>query len=129
MSLVDKNEDQVKRMVEEGELLWAFDVALDPARSKARELRILPACVADYLRGVPCSLEWPDVIELLLPHNEPVIRTPEITRALNVSQHHVAHLAGRKVITQCSPGRRGARGSASFLTASFVAFLKERRFP
>src|ERR1039457_5818270 len=83
MSLVDKNEDQVLRLIEDGSLVWAFDVALDPKRGRRRELRVLPAAVADYLRGQSCGLEWADVLRLLLPHDEPVILSREITRILN----------------------------------------------
>ena len=129
MSLVDKNEDQVLGLIEDGKLAWAFDVALDPKRGRNKELRILPAAVADYLRGQACLLEWPEVLRLLLPHDEPMLLSRDITRILNVSGTHTYHLARRKLITPRSTWRRGPGGCARFATKSFVEFLKSRRFP
>jgi hypothetical protein len=43
--------------------------------------------VADYLRGHTSSLEWADVLRLLLPHDEPILLGTEITRILNVQCH------------------------------------------
>jgi hypothetical protein len=128
MSLVDRNKDEVLRLIEDGILLWAFDVAFDPKRGHKKMLRILPACVADYLRGQQCSLEWADVLRSLLPHDEPVILSKDIMRVLNVSGTHTYHLAHRKLLVSCSTWRRGPGGCGQFTTKSFVAFLKSRRF-
>src|ERR1035437_1440657 len=129
MSLVDKNEDQVLGLIEEGKLAWVWDIRLDTKRGRNKELRILPAAVADYLRGQPCSLEWTDVLRLLLPHEEPVILSKDITRILNVSGTHTYHLARRKLILPCSSWRRGRGGCGRFAAKSFVEFLQNRRFP
>ena len=129
MSLFDKSEDQALRLIEDGKLAWAFDVALDPKRGRNREIRVLPASVADYLRSQPCALEWPDVLRLLLPHDEPMILSKDITRVLNVSSTHTYHLARRKLITPRSTWRRGRGGCGRFAADSFVSFLKSRRFP
>ena len=129
VSLVDKDEHQVLRMVEDGSLAWAFDVASDPKRGRSMELRILPACVADYLRGHTCSLEWADVLRVLLPMDEPMILSRDITRILNVSNTHLYNLARRKQIVPCSKWRPGPGGCARFPTKSFVEFLQTRRFP
>jgi hypothetical protein len=127
ISLVDRNEDQVLGLIEDGKLAWAFDVALDPKRGRNRELRVLPAAVASYLRGQACSLEWADVLALLLPHDEPEILSRDITRVLNVSGTHTYHLARRKLIVPTSAWRRGRGGCARFTAASFTKFLKARR--
>jgi hypothetical protein len=127
MSLIDRDEDQVLRLIEEGELAFAFDVASDPERGRNRELRILPACVADYLRGQTSALEWADVLRLLLPHDEPILLGTEITRILNVCPTHTYALARRKLITPCSSWRRGRGGCGRFTAASFTKFLKARR--
>ena len=128
MSLIDKNEDQVLGLIEDGKLAWAFDVSLlGPKRGRSKELRVLPATVANYMRGQACSLEWADVLRLLLPHDEPVILSKDITRVLNVSSTHVYHLARRKLIVPLSTWRRGRGGCARFAAESFVKFLKSRR--
>ena len=129
MSLVDKNEDQVLRLIEDGKLAWAFDVALDPKRGRNREIRVLPASVADYLRGQPCTLQWDEVLRLLLPHDEPIIMSRDITRVLNISGTHTYHLVRRKLIAPRSTWRRGRGGCGRFAADSFVQFLKSRRFP
>ena len=127
MGLIDLNDDQVLALIEDGQLAWAFDVRLDPKRGRKRELRILPAAVSAYLRGERCSLEWSDVLPLLLPHDEPVILSRDITRVLNVSGTHTYNLASRKLIVPCSTWRRGPGGCGRFTTKSFIEFLKARR--
>jgi len=127
MSLVDKSEGWVLRRIEDGTLAWAWNVALDPKRGRNRELRILPACVGDYLRGKPCSLEWADVLQLLLPNEGPEVLSTEITRILNVSGAHTYHLAHRKLIVACSTWHRGRGGCARFRAKSFIQFLRDRR--
>jgi hypothetical protein len=127
MSLVDKNEDQVLRLIEDGSLLWAFDVALDTKHGRRKDLRILPACVADYLRGQESSLEWADVLRLLMPEG-PVILSKNITRVLNISSTHLYNLARRKQMVPLSTWRSGPGGCARFPARNFVKFLKSRRF-
>src|ERR1039457_4852842 len=92
MSFVEKTEDQVLQMVEDGKLAWAWDVTLDPKRARSKELRILPACVANCLRGQACQLEWDDVLRLLLPGDQPVLLATDIIHVLNVSSTHLYHL-------------------------------------
>ena len=127
-SLLDKGEDEVKAMAEEGKLAWCWDVSLDPKHGR-RELRILPACVADYLRGQACALEWAEVIRMLLPHDQPVILSKDITRILNVGSTHTYNLARRKLIAPCSTWGTGPKGCARFKSKSFTEFLQSRRFP
>jgi hypothetical protein len=123
-SLVDKNEDQVLELIENGSLAWAFDVSCD---RKRRELRILPAAVASYLHGRACELKWPDVLGLMLPDATTILAS-EITRMLNVSGDHTYHLIDRKHIVACPTRRRGPGGSARVPTKSFTTFLQQRRY-
>lgn len=127
VSIIDKNEDQVLALIEEGKLAWAWDVALDTKRGRRRALRILPAAVADYLRGQTCSLDLADVLRLLLPHDEPVILSRDITHALNISSTHLYALARRKQMVPCSTWRTGPSGCARFPAKNFIGFLKARR--
>jgi hypothetical protein len=115
-------------MVEEGQLDWAWDVALDPKRGHTKELRILPACVAAYLKGRPYELNWADVLGMMLPE-APTILASEITRMLNVSSDHTYRLIDGKHIVACPTRRRGPGGSARVPTKSFTQFLQQRRFP
>ena|ERR1035437_6704982 len=127
VSIIDKSEDQVLALIEEGKLAWAWDVALAIRRGHRREIRVLPATIADFLRGHTCSLEWADVLRLLLPHDEPVILSSDIIRVLNISSTHLYALARRKQLAPCSTWRSGPRGGAQFPTKNFVGFLKARR--
>jgi hypothetical protein len=102
IALLDKAKDQVLELIDDGSLLWCWDVALSPKDGRKRELRILPAAVADYLSGRACSLDWADVLRLLLPHDEPVILASDISRVLNISRTHLYDLARRKVLVPCS---------------------------
>ena len=128
-SLLDKNEDQVLRLIEDGKLAFAWDVALDPNRARSKSLRVLPACVTDYMRSRTCSLQWADVLRLILPHDEPEILSRDITRILNCSSTHIYHMARRKLIAPCSTWHRGRGGCARFPVNCFVEFLKKRRYP
>jgi hypothetical protein len=128
-SLIDQDENQTLRLIEEGKIAWCWDLTLDPARARAKELRVLPAAVADYMRGQTCSLKWPDVLALVVPQDGPHVSSIQIMRALNVSGEHVYNLVRRKVLVPCSTWRRGWGGAARFETKSFVEFLQSRRFP
>jgi hypothetical protein len=126
MALVDKNENRVWELIETGEIAWGFDVALAQKDGCKRELRVLPAAVADYLKGRRCELQWPDVFAVLLPDG-PTIPASEIARVINVSSDHVYHLVERKQIEACATRRPGPGGSALVPTTSFIKFLQKRR--
>ena len=87
-SLVNEDENRVLELIKSGEIAWSFDVSLARRRPRRKYLRILPAAVADYLKGQPCRLKWPDVFALLLP-DAPTIRAHEVSRLLNISGDQV----------------------------------------
>jgi hypothetical protein len=122
-SLVDKSAERVLEMIEEGAIAWAFDVSLD---QKRREIRVLPAAAADYLKGKACELKWSDVLGLMLP-DAPTVSALEITRVLNVCGDHTYALIDRKRIVACPTRRRGPGGSARVPANSFIQFLRKRR--
>jgi len=124
--LIDASKDRVLELIDEGAILWCWDVSLNPKAARKRCLRILPACVADYLRGQNCSLEWEDVLRILVPDG-PVILATEITRLLNISNTLTYDFAKCKVIVPCSTWRAGPGGQARFPVKAFVKFLKDRR--
>jgi hypothetical protein len=127
MALLDRSKEEVLELLENGRLLWAWDVSLIPREGRKRELRILPAAVADYISGRQCQLDWEDVLRLLLPHDGPAILSSDISRVLNVSGTHLYDLARRKVLSPCSTWRAGRGGFARFPAKTFVDFLKSRR--
>jgi len=129
MSLLDASESAVLRMIENGELLFAFDLALQPSRARKRELRILPQSLEAYQAGCKRPLEWGHVERMLLPGAEGTVLSVELERVLNVSQSHLQHLLSRKELLLCTRGRRGRGGSARVWRHSAAAFLRRRRWP
>ena len=126
-SLVDLDENRTLALIEEGKIAWAWNFATE--RARAKELRVLPAAVADYMRGQACSLKWPDVLALVVPHGGTEFTSTEITRALNVSGEHFYNLVRAKVLAPCSGWCRGPRGHARVLRKTLVSFLESRRWP
>ena len=127
-SLVNEDENRVLELIKSGEIAWAFNVALAQKRGRRKEFRILPAAVADYLKGQTCGLKWPDVFALLLP-DAPTIRAHEASRLLNVSGDQVYRLIDGRQIIASPARRRGPTGSARIPVTSMVQFFQKRRFP
>lgn len=127
VSLLDRYDDQVLTLIEAGELLWCFNVSLEPDGPR-RELRVLPQCVDDFLAGRPCALDWTGVAQAVLPHDRPFLSLREIERSLNASQAHVTGLMRRNYFKQVTKARHGPNGAALVTPSSFLEFLKARRF-
>jgi hypothetical protein len=128
-SLIDMDERRTLKLIEEGQIAFAFDFTLDPRRARNKELRVLPAAVAAYMRGRACELNWADVLALVVPHDGPELLSSQITRALNICGEHLYNLARGKVLEPCSTWRRGRGGCARFRRQTFVDFLEKRRWP
>jgi hypothetical protein len=128
MALVDLNEDQVLELIEDGRLAWSWNLALN-GDAGAREIRVLPAAVADYAQGKKSDLGWDSVLRLVLPSDALTVSTVELARAFNVSSTHVVNLQQRKEFSLAlKPAKRcGPGSSAEYLFLSVVEFLKRRR--
>ena len=84
MSVLDVGEREVLAAIEDGSLLWAWDLSLQPERARRKLLRVLPECVEDFSSGRACRLEWPDIFALLLPPNgETVFATESSGRSMS----------------------------------------------
>lgn len=129
VSLIVQNEDRCLGLIESGELRWAWNVALEPERAKRMELRVLPECVADFLDGRRCELEWPDVLQRILPHDEPLLKTKEMEMALNVSNAHVLGLLRRGAVEAAGAWGPGPGHSAMVTRKSLIRFLGRRCYP
>ena len=127
MPILDKDEDQVLRLIEEGQLRWAWNVALSKDRG-AMELRVLPQAVGDFMAGRPCKIEFEEVVNALAHGETETITAKEIDAALNVSRLHVYDLIGAGHL-KASGWRRGPGGSARVSLASFLRFLRQRCWP
>ena len=128
---LDRDEDEVLALIDEGALLWAFNVAVPSALKTAP--RVLAESVGDYLAGRtrPAGdeeAEWQRVAGLIFPAKETIVRC-ELARALNCGRTHALSLIHLKQFqvargTRCRPG---PGGSPRIITASAAEWLRKRR--
>jgi hypothetical protein len=128
---LDLDEDDVLVLIDEGALLWAFDIAGPGAERRA--VRVLTESVDDlvYSRKRPYTddeSEWQRVASLVFP-DKPVIVTCELARSLNCGRACAINLVHAKQF-KTVPGtriRQGPNGSAQIVTASAKEWLRKRR--
>ena len=127
---LDRPEKEVTAMVQEGLLLWCFDVK--QPKSMRAALRVLTQSVQDYLAGNRPSAEdeetaWPCVASLIFP-DKPTICTCELAQALNCGRQHAMNLVYARQF-RIVPGHhiRPGPGSPYIETASVKAWLRKRR--
>ncbi|MCX6924556.1 MAG: hypothetical protein NT154_15280, partial [Verrucomicrobia bacterium] len=118
---LDLSENEVVALIEEGELLFAFDIREPKAVRTAP--RVLTQSVQDFLSG-HCSsaddeeTEWQNVAKMIFP-DRPTIVTCELARLLNCGRQHAMNLLYARQF-KVAPGsriRRGPGGSAWIETA------------
>lgn len=131
MAILDRNEDQVLKLIASGHLSWAFDIAMG---QKVREIRVLPASVILYQAGVPSRLNWEEIAASLVPDAAQAragvvvaLTSLDIQRILNASQRHVEELICCQQLKRIADGRRGPGGSCKVSAESFLGFLRKRR--
>lgn len=127
-----KSEDDVLVAIEDGWLLWAFNIAGKTAKS--RLLRILAASVQNFVEGKqPPAMseadEWQQVEKLIFPKPSPSIPVKEIALAWNCSTNHVINLCDQRLLrlAKGTPRHSGPGGSPKIEYQSAVDFLKARR--
>jgi len=128
-SLLSCDAGKVMQMVESGQLLYAWDLSLDPARAKSKEIRVLFDCVSDVKMGVGREFTWQDVKNRLLPEDKEHLAASEIIWILNVSHPHVYNLIKRGELQATRKWKRGRDNGARIRTDSFNRFLMRRCWP
>ena len=128
---LDRNAEEVLAMIEEGELLWAFDIALPNRRGKPCP-RILTASIEAWLSGQQQDLAkgetQPGLITGLVFPGKPTIDGYELARALNCGRQHALDLIRQQFrLVSGSHIRRGPGGSPQIETASAADWLMKRR--
>lgn len=131
MGELDLDEDDVLVLIDEGSLLWAWDIAGKGAGS--RTVRVLTESIEDlvYSRKRPYTddeSEWLRVASLVFP-DKPVIVTYELARSLNCGRQLAVNLVHTRQL-KTVPGTRirsGPCGSAQIVTASAKEWLRKRR--
>lgn len=128
---LDRHPPAVQRLVEDGSLPWAFDLAV--VQRRRMEVRILSQCLRDFqLRQVAASraLEFDAVLQIIFPLLPPsgTIKADTIARRFNCRTDHIAHLvkSGRLRLAG-APARSGPGGSPAIEAASVIKFLRQRR--
>jgi hypothetical protein len=115
--------------VEDGRLLWAFDIRSRGAVK--RNIRVLRPCVAAYAERCPCPLQGlAAVLDYLLPAGMKDPHATSVRRLFGCSQAHIARLIadGLLRVTVPSAARSGPSSSPKISRESLVSFLTERRF-
>jgi hypothetical protein len=121
--------EQVMAKIQSGELLWAFNIGNDRARS---EIRVLSHCVVElkmgeiHQVGPTRKLTLLKVINLILPGRD--IRSTELKRFFSCGSEHIHQLAKKNFIVARKP--KAADGPHSFTVfrrASVAKFLERRR--
>jgi hypothetical protein len=127
-TLLDLDEDEIFERIEDGRILWAFNISASRG-ARRKELRILPAALADYKAQRPCQITWAQVFRQALPSNKPRFPCRQISRALNCSDSQVISLIKVRSLRAIRAWRRGAQGAALITRDSFIRFLLRRRWP
>jgi len=133
LSVTDlKSEDEVLAAIEDGRLLWAFN--LSSKEAKSRLVRVLAASVQNLVEGTRPpetseAEEWEEVERLIFPTPAPSIQTKEIALAWGVSGTHVLNLCDQRLLrlAKGTPRHSGPGGSPLVDYQSAVEFLRGRR--
>ena len=131
VSILDRNYDQIIKLISSGKLAFAFDVGIG---QKREETRVLPAAVICYCAGVPCRLVWEEIATSLVPETATAkpgvvvtLTSLEVQRILNVTQTHVESLLECRQLKRLTEARRGPGGSCKVSADSFLKFLHRRK--
>jgi hypothetical protein len=134
LSVTDlKTEDEVLAAIDEGRLLWAFNIA--GKESQSRLVRVLAESVSNLIEGNEPpktsseAEEWTHVQRLIFPVPAPTIPAKEIALAWNISGTHILNLCDQKLLrlAKGTPRHPGLGGSPHVEYQSAVDFLKKRR--
>jgi hypothetical protein len=119
--LLNQNEDQVVARIEDGSLLYVFDINLGAPRKRC--LRILTACVFDLIAGLKSDARsLAAVIGSILPVR-PSLRVGEIAFLFHASAWHIVNLCRAGLVR-----RKGAESRSMRVDrASLASFLTARR--
>jgi len=124
--------DKLDRMVDSGELAWAFDVGMGKS---VKELRVLGHCVVEMQSGpiaglgATGNLEIKEVLGLILPETRESLRATDLQRVLWVNADLIRDLAksgALKRLRERLP-KSGPNSSPHYTRASVAAWLAKRK--
>jgi hypothetical protein len=127
---LDKSAIAVKKLIENGELPWVFDISARHRR--ALEPRILAYSVMELAGGkgelgASRNFNLPQVIDLILPKRD--VRGVELQRLFSASPDLISDLFRAKAfkMTGKPTAQQGPNASPRFGRASVASFLEQRR--
>lgn len=124
-ALLDRREDQVLGMVEDGTLPWAIDIRR--ARSRRRAVRIWSRCVRSLIAGEAVADMLPEqAVQCLVPGDSPNVSGVQIARAFNCSSTHVNDLVRDGDLRLVHP-KTGRTTTPLITRKSLAAFIERRR--
>ncbi|MDB6068638.1 MAG: hypothetical protein JWR26_4846 [Pedosphaera sp.] len=128
MMLLNLNRAAVLQLLDEGQLLYAWDIR---AHNACRSfLRVYSQSIVDYQSKTPDSAgSHTAVIESILPVMRGNPSTPALCRVLGCDEKHVNKLGNENLIRFSRRGRRGKGHASIFSCNSIASFLEERRYP
>lgn len=126
MVLLDQDQDAVLALIEDGHLAWAWDIRSREA--ERREVRIWRESLISHLAGHrQPDLDELTVIDSILPHFGPDIRSPQLQRLFTASQGHIGNLIDQGLIHGLNEATTGKNGFVRVSRDSIVNFLRRRR--
>ncbi|MEK9753259.1 MAG: hypothetical protein VW338_08625 [Rhodospirillaceae bacterium] len=128
--LLDRDEDQVLALIESGKLVWAWDIRHPEA--KQREIRIWRNSLLAHLSGdwdAHSQISEEAVLQHVLNHRRPEVRSTDLQRCWSCSQTHVHAL----IVSGClGPAKqreqiRGSNAVERIAREHLLTFLRQRR--
>ncbi|MEO5804101.1 MAG: hypothetical protein ABIR24_11290 [Verrucomicrobiota bacterium] len=119
--------DKIQTMIEDGSLLWAFDIRHPNAVRPY--IRVLTQSVVDYLAQKPLARRdsnWCSVLPTILPVHRDSLPATVVAHLLNCDADHVNLLVKARSFTQAT-ARKSPNQSQKIKRESIAAFLKQRR--
>jgi len=128
-SVLNVTRDDARGLIEDGSLLWAFDLSVKQSRPL---VRVFSQSLADYarIRTAPKSgPEFSAVLQAIFPVHGKAIRSSLLCRAWSVDEDHTLNLwrAGLLRLADGSECKSGCNGSPALDFASVAEFMEERQ--
>ena len=125
---LDAPEDQVMRLLEDGRLLWAFNISVHGSDGCRLVVRVLTQSVLHFqIHGQDQDRSWEAVKELIFNRAPATLNTCEMSRILGCSRLHTFNLIHAGLLKVTRPARRGRTGSPAIDKEAAAAWLKSRR--
>lgn len=123
---LDLDKAGVMALIEQGQLLNAFDIGLS---ARVPEIRVPTVCLSDWLQhGRPIERPWAEVLACILPTVGSSIGVGEASRLFDCCRGHVMNLLRAGELPLSRPGwRRGRTGTPAISLDGVAQFLKRRR--